>query len=123
VVIGDLGEGWSFSRLNAAFRQVLGGATLLALQKNRYWRTGDGLSLDAGPFVAALEYATGVEAVVVGKPSEDFFRLAAASMALPPDRITVIGDDLESDVGGAQAAGMRGILVRTGKFREESLQA
>lgn len=122
VVVGDLGAEWDFGRLNRAFRHVLGGARLVALQKNRYWRTADGLTLDAGPFVAALEYAAGVEAEVVGKPSAAYFRLAASSMGRDPATITVIGDDLTADVGGAQAAGMRGVLVRTGKFREEDLR-
>jgi phospholysine phosphohistidine inorganic pyrophosphate phosphatase len=121
IVVGDLGAGWSFERLNQAFRQLLEGARLVALQKNRYWRTGDGLTLDAGPFVAALEYAARVQAVVVGKPAPDFFRLAAASMDVAPDGVTVVGDDLEGDIGGAQGAGMRGVLVRTGKFRAEDL--
>lgn len=123
VVVGDLGAEWNFGRLNRAFQQVLGGSRLVALQKNRYWRMAEGLTLDAGPFVAALEYATGVEAEVVGKPSTAYFRLAADSMGVEPAAITVIGDDLVADVGGAQAAGMRGVLVRTGKFREEELAA
>jgi phospholysine phosphohistidine inorganic pyrophosphate phosphatase len=121
IVVGDLGEEWSYSRMNAAFRQLMEGARLVALQKNRFWKTAEGLALDAGPFVAALEYATGREAVVVGKPSREFFRLAAASMGLGPEHLTVIGDDVETDVGGAQAAGMRGVLVRTGKYRPDVL--
>lgn len=122
VVVGDLGEGWDFPTLNRAFRQLLEGARLVALQKNRYWLTPAGLALDAGPFVAALEYASGQEAVVIGKPSSEFFRLAAASLELPPEHILMVGDDVEADVGGAQAAGLRGALVRTGKFREDVLQ-
>lgn len=121
VVVGDLGAAWTFERLNRAFRAVLHGAHLLALQKNRYWMTPAGLMLDAGPFVAALEYATGRRAVVVGKPAPDFFLLAAASLGIEPSRITVVGDDLAADIGGAAAVGMRGALVRTGKFRQEEL--
>lgn len=121
VVVGDMGEAWDFAGLNRAFRQLLEGARLVALQKNRYWRTRDGLTLDAGPFVAALEYAARVEAEVVGKPSPAYFHLAADSMGVDHAAVTVIGDDLLADVGGAQAAGMRGVLVRTGKFREEEL--
>ncbi len=126
VVVGDLGPGWSFERLNAAFRQLLGGARLVALQRNRYWLTPDGLTIDAGAFVAALEYAASVEAVVVGKPSPEFFRLAAAS--LPPGGATaapalVVGDDVETDIAGAHAASLPAALVRTGKFREETLAA
>ena len=121
VVVGDLGPGWTFDRLNRAFRQVHGGARLVAMQKNRYWRTADGLTLDAGPFVAALEYATGRQATVCGKPSAAFFAGAADSMGLALSAVVVVGDDVASDVRGAIAAGARGVLVRTGKYREGDL--
>jgi len=120
VLIGDLGEGFTYERLNAAFRLLVGGAGLLALQKNRYWRTGTGLSLDAGPFVAALEYASGKSATIVGKPERDFFRLALEDMRLGPHQVAMVGDDAEADVAGAQAAGLRGILVKTGKYQPEA---
>ena len=123
VVVGDLGADWSFERLNRAFRQVAAGARLVAIQKNRYWRTGDGLTLDAGPFVAAIEFASGRSATVAGKPSAPFFRGAAASMGLEAADLLVVGDDVDSDVRGAMAAGARGVLVRTGKFRPADLDA
>ena len=123
VVIGDLGSDWTFDRLNRAFRQLQTGAHFVALQKNRYWQTEGGLTLDAGPFVAALEYATGRDAVLVGKPSTAFFEGAAASMGLPVTAVAVVGDDINSDVRGAMAAGARGVLVRTGKFRPADLDA
>ena len=117
VLVGDLGDGFTYARLNAAFRLLADGAGLLALQKNRYWRTEGGLSLDAGPFVAALEYASGKSATVVGKPERDFFRLALADMGLEPAMVAMVGDDAEADIAGAQAAGLTGILVKTGKYR------
>lgn len=120
-MIGDIGDAWDNERLNRAFRQVMEGARLVAIRKNRYWMRGDGLALDAGPFVAALEYATGRSADLIGKPQPAYFRLAAASLGVPLDRIAMVGDDVESDVGGAQAAGLAGVLVRTGKFREDRL--
>ncbi len=123
VVVGDLGEGWTFRRMNQGFRQLLGGARLVALQRNRCWLTPDGLTIDAGAFVAALEYAAAVEAVVVGKPSAEFFRLAAASLPPGAEPALVVGDDVETDVAGARAAGLPAALVRTGKFREASLAA
>ena len=82
----------------------------------------DGLSLSAGPFVAALEYATGETAMVVGKPARAFFDLALRDMGLPADGVVMVGDDILTDIGGAQAAGMRGVLVRTGKFRADALE-
>ncbi len=122
VVVGDLGREWDFDRLNRAFRWILGGAELVAIQRNRYWKTADGLTLDAGPFVAALEYATGKTAHLVGKPSPAFFDAAARSLRLQAAEVAMVGDDLEGDVAGAQAAGALGILVRTGKFRSVELE-
>jgi HAD superfamily hydrolase (TIGR01458 family) len=119
VVVGDLGEEWTFPILNQAFRCLLDGAELLAVQRNRYWKTAGGLSLDAGPFVAALEYGSGKEATLVGKPSRAFFTAAAQELGIPFERIAVVGDDLESDVAGARAGGMMGVAVRTGKYRPQ----
>lgn len=122
VVVGDLGTAWNYEILNRAFRaltQAGQGARLVAIHRNRYWEKEDGLGLDVGPFVAALEYATGQEAVVVGKPSPAFFHAAVQDLGLSPGEVAMVGDDLESDVLGAQAAGLRGVLVRTGKYRPE----
>jgi HAD superfamily hydrolase (TIGR01458 family) len=119
VIVGDLGDRWDYSVLNRAFRRLMDGADLIALQKNRYWETSEGLSLDAGPFVSALEYATGREAEVVGKPSPAFFELALGELGVSADRAAMVGDDVEADVGGAMDAGLAGILVRTGKYRED----
>ena len=119
VVVGDLGDRWDYDVLNRAFRSLMDGAELIALQKNRYWETSEGLSLDAGPFVSALEYATGREAEVVGKPSPAFFELALGELGVSADRAAMVGDDVEADIGGAMDAGLAGILVRTGKYRED----
>lgn len=121
VVAGDLGDGWSFEVLNRAFRALLRGARLVAIHKNRSWDPGGGIQLDAGPFVAALEYATGVEAVLVGKPSTAFFETAARALGVPRDRVAVVGDSVTNDVVGGQRAGCLGVAVRTGSFREDDL--
>jgi HAD superfamily hydrolase (TIGR01458 family) len=121
VVLGDVGDGFTYERLNAAFRLLLDGAALVTMARNRYYLGPGGLLLDVGPFAAALEHATGREAILVGKPSPRFFARAFESLGLPPTACAVVGDDLEGDVGGGQGVGARGILVRTGKFREEAL--
>jgi HAD superfamily hydrolase (TIGR01458 family) len=123
VIMGDLGEAFGFEILNRAFRMVMDGAELVALQKNRFWLTEQGLSLDAGPFVAAIEYATGRDAVVVGKPSASFFELVLEDAGVSADGAAMVGDDVETDVGGAMRAGLGGILVRTGKYREDFVRA
>jgi HAD superfamily hydrolase (TIGR01458 family) len=121
VLVGDLGDAWSYRLLNHAFRRIMDGAALVAINRNRYWRTEDGLSLDAGPFVAALEHAAGVSATVVGKPSRSFYESALSALGLAAGEVAMVGDDLEGDVAGAQRHGLLGILVRTGKFREADL--
>ena len=125
VIIGDLGELWTYELLQEAFGFLLDGAELVALSRDRYWLKGNRLVLDAGPFVAALEYASGRTARVTGKPTREFYDAAVKSLGLPPDvsngDIAMIGDDVWSDVRGAQEAGCQGWLVRTGKFREEQL--
>ena len=117
VVLGDLMEGFTFELLNRIFRKLIAGAELIALQKNRYWLTGGELTLDMGPFVAALEFATGRSARVVGKPAREFFRLALSHLDLAPHQVAMVGDDWETDIAGAQRVGLRTVLVRTGKYR------
>lgn len=119
VVIGDIGNAWSYELLNQAFRHLVDGAVLIALHHNRYWQAEDGLRLDIGAFVAALEYAANTEAVIMGKPSAAFFATALDGIGLPAGEVAMVGDDIESDIGGAQAVGIHGILVRTGKYRAE----
>jgi ribonucleotide monophosphatase NagD (HAD superfamily) len=123
--VGDLGGQWTYALMQEAFGYLLDGAILVALSRDRYWRRGDDLALDAGPFVAGLEYATSREALLVGKPSLEFFRAAVASLgpgAPAGESLAMIGDDLWSDIRGAQLAGYQGWLVRTGKFREDALR-
>ena len=121
IVLGDLGDGFTPGLLNTAFRLLMDGAELVALQHNRYWRRADGLALDVGAYAAALEYASGREAIVVGKPAREFYMSAMAELGV--QRAVMIGDDLEADVGGAMAAGLPGVLVRTGKYRDDALSA
>lgn len=122
LVVGDLGDDWNVEILNQAFQALMRGAELVALQKNRYWRRHDELVLDAGAFVAALEYSSGKQARVIGKPSRDFFLTAVRDLGLPPEQVVMVGDDLEGDVLGARRAGLRGLAVRTGKYRPEDEQ-
>lgn len=117
VLLGDAGATFSYETLNQCFRLLLDGLPLLAMGSNRYFRDGNDLSLDIGPFMAALEYAAEMEAVVLGKPSATFFHAALNSLDLPSQDVVMIGDDAEMDVHGALAAGLHGILVRTGKYR------
>jgi HAD superfamily hydrolase (TIGR01458 family) len=121
VVLGDLGDGWTYEKLNQVLRYLLNGARLIALGMSRYWRANDGPRLDVGPIATAFAYATGTSPIVLGKPARDFFLLALRDLQVDPARCAMVGDDIVTDIGGAQAAGLQTILVRTGKFRPEDL--
>jgi HAD superfamily hydrolase (TIGR01458 family) len=123
VVVGDLGDLWDYRTLNRAFRLLYHNpqAQLIALGMTRYWLAPDGIALDVGPFAAALEHATGRKALVFGKPATSFFQAAVMKLGLPAANVLMIGDDIEADVGGAQMAGLKGALVKTGKFRSADL--
>lgn len=120
VVVGDLGAEWEYATLNRALRLLVNGrdVRLVALGMTRYWSAPDGLRIDTGAFVSALQYASGIEPVVTGKPSVEFFAAAARRAGVEPAQCWMVGDDIRSDVGGAQEAGMRGVLVKTGKYRQ-----
>ncbi len=120
VVIGGAEELLTYEAMNSAFRLVMNGATLLAMHTNMYWRTANGLQLDSGPFVRALEVATGKQAVVLGKPDQAFFEQALLSIDVQPSEALMVGDDIENDVAGAQRVGMLGVLVYTGKHKADS---
>jgi HAD superfamily hydrolase (TIGR01458 family) len=120
VVLGGAGPEFTYEALDAVFARLQEGAMLLAMHRNLYWRTSSGLQLDTGAFLAGLEEAAGVEATVLGKPSEAFFAAALSRLGVGAAEAVMIGDDVEADVLGAQAAGIGGVLVRTGKFRPEA---
>lgn len=117
VIIGGAGPEFSYQALNRAFGQLCGGARLVAMHRNMYWRTSAGLQLDGGAFLAGLELASGVQAEVTGKPSAAFFEAGLAALGVPAAAAVMVGDDLASDVLAAQRAGLTGVLVRTGKYR------
>jgi HAD superfamily hydrolase (TIGR01458 family) len=123
VVLGGAYDGFDYPTMNYAFRMLMDGASLVAMHRNLYWRTSEGWQLDGGAYVAGLEEAVGTRAVVCGKPAEAHFSAALAELGVPADRAVMVGDDVVSDVLGAQAAGLKGVLVRTGKFREQDLAA
>lgn len=118
VVIGDMAGAWTDAHLQEAFGHLMAGAELVALSRDRFWHDGTRLVMDCGGYVAALEHASGKRAHVVGKPSAAFFEAAVASLGgdIPAADVVMVGDDIESDVGGAQRAGLQGWLVQTGKY-------
>ena len=128
VLLGGADEGeetgriFSYLNLNRAFHELEAGAELYCLHKNRWWQTGDGARLDAGAFVAGLEYAAEIEATVLGKPSNAYFAAALEAINAEAGLTWMVGDDLENDIVGAHKHGMKTLLVRTGKFRPDDVE-
>jgi HAD superfamily hydrolase (TIGR01458 family) len=121
VVLGDAREGFTYEALNRVFRLVRQGSPLIAIGMNRCFKEAGEWMLDAGAFVRAIEWAAGIEAIVMGKPSAAFFSELVASTGLQPHDCLMVGDDVEADVAGAMAAGLAGCLVKTGKFQPADL--
>jgi HAD superfamily hydrolase (TIGR01458 family) len=121
IVIGGACDDFSYDTLNRCFRRVMDGAALVGMHRNLYWRTAEGWQLDGGAFLAGIEEAAGVRAAVCGKPSPDYFTSVLALLGTSADRSLMVGDDIVNDVNGAQAAGIRAVLVRTGKFQGSDL--
>lgn len=118
VILGDIGNRWDLNLINTLFNVIHAGAELIALHKNRFWQTDEGLKADIGFFVAGLEYVCSKQARVMGKPNSDFFRRVLDSVGVEAQNTIMVGDDIDSDVGGAQLVGIAGCLVKTGKFRQ-----
>ncbi|MFF3688204.1 HAD-IIA family hydrolase [Streptomyces sp. NPDC002187] len=123
ILVGGAGPEFDYGALNSAFAHIQRGARLVAMHRNLYWRTATGLQLDTGAFLAGLERAARVEAEVIGKPAEPFFATALAHLGAGASQALMIGDDIESDVLGAQRHGITGVLVRTGKYLPEAHRA
>ncbi len=121
VVLGGASDGFTYANLNHVFRLVMDGAALVGMHRNLYWRTAGGLELDGGAYLAGLEEAAGVRATVCGKPSSAFFEAALSLLGVAKEQVAMVGDDIVNDVLGAQACGLTGVLVRTGKFMEADL--
>jgi HAD superfamily hydrolase (TIGR01458 family) len=118
IVIGNIEDRWNYKIVNDIFKKVFKGAELIAMHKNKYWSPHGELLIDAGAFVKAIEYSSGKEAVLIGKPSPIYFQSALGRIRYPADsKFLMIGDDIETDIGGAQACGGKGILIYTGKTK------
>jgi HAD superfamily hydrolase (TIGR01458 family) len=117
IVIGGAGEDFAYGTMNRVFRRLMDGASLVGMHRNLFWKTADGWELDGGAYIAGLEEAAETDATICGKPEKAYFDAALVMLGVGADRAAMVGDDVVSDVLGAQAAGLTGILVRTGKYR------
>jgi HAD superfamily hydrolase (TIGR01458 family) len=121
IVIGGASDAFTYDVVNRIFRRVMAGAALVGMHRNLYWKTSRGWELDGGAYISGIEEATGTTATICGKPARAYFDAALALLGVPAARAAMVGDDITNDVEGARAAGLTGVLVRTGKFRQDDL--
>ena len=118
IVIGGACDEFTYATMNRIFRRLMDGAALVGMHRNLFWKTSDGWELDGGAYIAGLEEAAETRATICGKPERTYFESALAMLGVDASRAAMVGDDIVNDVLGAQAAGLTGILVRTGKYRD-----
>tara|TARA_Y100001968_G_scaffold240896_1_gene224452 strand:+ start:823 stop:1596 length:774 start_codon:yes stop_codon:yes gene_type:complete len=123
IIIGDIGDNWSFQLMNELCNNVLNGSKMIALHKGRYFQTDNGLQIDAGAFITGLEHATKTQAHIIGKPSQSFFELAMQDFNISSKEIALVGDDIYNDIQGANQKGLFSVLVKTGKYREKTIKS
>jgi HAD superfamily hydrolase (TIGR01458 family) len=117
IVIGGACDEFTYETMNRIFRRLMDGASLVGMHRNLFWKTSDGWELDGGAYIAGLEEAADTKATICGKPEKAYFDSALAMLGATAHRAAMVGDDIVNDILGAQAAGLTGILVRTGKYR------
>lgn len=121
IVLGGAGRQFDHAALSRVYELMTQGVPVVAMHRNAVWSTREGLRVDTGVYLAGMEQVSGRRAVAVGKPAPAGFQLAAERMGCEPEQVVMVGDDLQVDVLAAQVVGMTGVLVRTGKFRQDTL--
>ena len=121
MLLGGAGPEFTHLTLSRVYEWMAQGVPVVAMHRSTAWKTVEGLRIDTGMYLIGMEETCGRKAVAVGKPAPAGFLAAAARLGVDPDEMYMVGDDLNNDVLAAQVVGMSGVLVRTGKFRQETL--
>ncbi|MBS1695309.1 MAG: HAD-IIA family hydrolase [Actinobacteria bacterium] len=121
VLLGGAGPEYTHLTLSWVYDWMAQGVPVVAMHRSTAWTTTDGLRVDTGMYLAGMEQTSGRKATAVGKPAPEGFLAAAGRLGVDPDEMYMVGDDLNNDVLAAQVVGMTGVLVRTGKFRQDTL--
>jgi HAD superfamily hydrolase (TIGR01458 family) len=121
VVIGDNRARFDFDHMNRALRLISQGAKLIGMIDELIDSSLGDLELNVGSWVRMLETAANVQATYIGKPSPFAFEMTLETMPVPKETVVMVGDRVLSDILGAQRAGLRSVLVKTGEFKKEEL--
>lgn len=121
ILLGGAGPEYSHRTLSRVYEWMAQGVPVVAMHRSTAWTTTEGLRIDTGMYLIGMEETSGRKATAVGKPAPAGFLASAARLGVDPDEMYMVGDDLNNDVLAAQVVGMTGVLVRTGKFRQDTL--
>ena len=121
VLLGGAGPEYSHLTLSWVYDWMAQGVPVVAMHRSMSWTTTDGLRIDTGMYLHGMEECSGRKATAVGKPAPEGFLSAAGRLGVDTDEMYMVGDDLNNDVLAGQVVGMTGVLVRTGKFRQDTL--
>jgi HAD superfamily hydrolase (TIGR01450 family) len=122
ILLGGAGPEYDHRTLSQVYEWMTVGVPVVAMHRSTAWETADGLRIDTGMYLIGMEQASGRKVTAVGKPAPAGFLAAAERLGVNPDEMYMVGDDLNNDVLPAQVVGMTGVLVRTGKFRQDTLE-
>ena len=121
VLLGGAGPEYDHVTLSRVYDWMAQGVPVVAMHRSTSWNTADGLRVDTGMYLIGMEETSGRKATAVGKPAPEGFLAAASRLGVDPEEMYIVGDDLNNDVLAGQVVGMTGVLVRTGKFRQNTL--
>lgn len=111
-----------YEKLKRGCLAIRAGARFISTNPDKTFPSEEGLIPGAGALLAALQAASGAEPEVIGKPQPTMFRVALELLDSPPEQALVVGDRLDTDIAGAQNAGLRSLLILTGVTRREELE-
>ncbi|ORV89731.1 HAD-IIA family hydrolase [Mycolicibacterium iranicum] len=121
VLLGGAGPEYSHLTLSWVYDWMAQGVPVVAMHRSTAWTTTDGLRVDTGMYLIGMEQTSGRKATAVGKPAPEGFLSATSRLGVDAEEMYMVGDDLNNDVLAGQVVGMTGVLVRTGKFRQDTL--
>lgn len=121
ILLGGAGPEYDHVTLSRVYDWMAQGVPVVAMHRSTAWNTTEGLRIDTGMYLIGMEETSGRKATAVGKPAPEGFLASANRLGVDPEEMYMVGDDLNNDVLAAQVVGMAGVLVRTGKFRQDTL--
>lgn len=121
-VVQGIDRSFNYQVLAQASRWILGGAKFVLTNPDLMLPSDDGVMPGAGTIGAAIEAASGVAPVVIGKPESHLIKYATDLLKIGPEHAAVVGDNMRTDIAAGVHAGCRTILVLTGITNTDNIE-